>query len=1027
MSTNIGSAWMSVLPTAKGFGAALSKDINPQLAAAGKSSGISFGKYLGAAAVGGFVAAGLSKIIHTGISETLDASAGAAQLAAGIKSTGNAANVSVKGMEALASSIQNYSGQTDDSIVAAEALLQTFTKIKNNGPDKIFDQATVAAANMAAKFGGDAASQALVLGKALNDPVNMLGALTRNGVTFTQGQKDSIKAMVEMGNMAGAQKIILKELAVETGGAAKAFGDSLAGGAEKAKRAFEDASQAMVEKLLPVILPAFTSIATAVTTKVIPAMSDFVDGFIKGTNTAGKLKDKIIAVYSDAFKPFVDFLINNRDKVALFVGTIGGGILIFKGITAAVKVTTATMALYRGIMTLVMLANGGVAASSSLVVGGLVAIRTAIFSIPIVGWAAAAITAFALLYIKFAGFRNVVAIVANEIIRWFQGIANVGIGMVNVLIKAWNFVPWHKDIKLLANVELPHLATAAENAAKRIAAASYAHPTRGPIKGSGVKTTSTGGGSTGDTIGGGIVDSSKLLDAINLKIAVEDQKKTLKDFTRYLSSDFISSIKDSGTKAADVISKLVSGVDGLAKGFAATISDPVKQGAFNLASTKIVNALETKLLGFQSAFDAIQTAREALKTNIADADSALKDAIKLRTDAAGSIADLLSKPFGQPSELVKQLSGAEATGESIISGYDSMVKMVTDRFASIKGDKKDSLLAFLKDSTTQLLGLAKDRADTAKLLDKAQTDLEDAIKTKSAYADGLSSGLKSAALSLSEFIDKETGAASPAGIIAGFKARLGVIKNFSSNLKSLASRGLNQNLLDQIIGMGTVDGGALAASLTTAGSDQIDALNQTGVEIAATADSLGAALSDKFYGQSVANAQSIVKGYTDSQEMINAAMRSITSGIALEMSPLTNVMASFGEDSALALLNGFKSQDNALIAQAASLGARMAQAIADALSLLRVASGGGDFGVAAAKAASAKLTADAQAAQAAADAKAKAKADADALLKKTETSQFNGATTDDIMNLGKLIIKSNKDTALLTQQLQRTTPRGAVL
>lgn len=977
MSTNIGSVWMGVLPTAKGFGAALSKDINPQLAAAGKSSGISFGKYLGAAAVGGFVAAGLSKIIHTGISETLDASAGAAQLAAGIKSTGNAANVSVKGMEALASSIQNYSGQTDDSIVAAEALLQTFTKIKNNGPDKIFDQATVAAANMAAKFGGDAASQALVLGKALNDPVNMLGALTRNGVTFTQGQKDSIKAMVEMGNMAGAQKIILKELAVETGGAAKAFGDSLAGGAEKAKRAFEDASQAMVEKLLPVILPAFTSIATAVTTKAIPAMTNFVDGFIKGTNTAGKLKDGIVSVYKVAFKPFVDFLWAHKSTIATWVIDLGLMYGAFKTLLFISKVTAAA----KLFATTLTYGTTGL----KMMYGWELRVAT----LNPFGWVALAITGLALLFKTLDDH-------ADGATSQLRNMAGGGRGAGNAIAAA----------------------AAATTALIAAQAASTDHPTRSPKPNFVPKTPSSGVG------GGGVVDSSKLLDAINLKLAVEDQKKTLKDFTRYLSSDFISSIKDSGTKAADVISKLVSGVDGLAKGFAATISDPVKQGAFNLASTKIVNALETKLLGFQSAFDAIQTAREALKTNIADADSALKDAIKLRTDAAGSIADLLSKPFGQPSELVKQLSGAEATGESIISGYDSMVKMVTDRFASIKSDKKDSLLAFLKDSTTQLLGLAKDRADTAKLLDKAQTDLEDAIKTKSAYADGLSSGLKSAALSLSEFIDKETGAASPAGIIAGFKARLGVIKNFSSNLKSLASRGLNQNLLDQIIGMGTVDGGALAASLTTAGSDQIDALNQTGVEIAATADSLGAALSDKFYGQSVANAQSIVKGYTDSQEMINAAMRSITSGITLEMSPLTNVMASFGEDSALALLNGFKSQDSAIVAQAASLGARMAQALADAVSQMRVASGGGDFGVAAVKASAAKIAADAQAAT---DAKAKAKAESDALLKKTETSQFNGATTDDIMNLGQLIKAQTvaiANQARQSQMLQRANGRG---
>src|SRR4051794_11429046 len=71
---------------------------------------------------------------QTGIGEFMDAATGMAQLEAGIKSTGNAANVTVAHMEDLASSIQGMSGQTDDSIVSAEQLLLTFTNIRNHGP-----------------------------------------------------------------------------------------------------------------------------------------------------------------------------------------------------------------------------------------------------------------------------------------------------------------------------------------------------------------------------------------------------------------------------------------------------------------------------------------------------------------------------------------------------------------------------------------------------------------------------------------------------------------------------------------------------------------------------------------------------------------------------------------------------------------------------------------------------------------------------------------------------------------------------
>ena len=206
-----------------------------------------------AAGVGLAAGAAVGAVLKTGFDEAKDGSAGMAQLEAGIKSTGGAAGVTVGHMEDLASSIQSMSGQTDDSIVGAEKLLLTFTNIKNNGPDKIFDQATQAAADMAARMGGDASSNAVRLGKALNDPVKGVSALTKVGVTFSDAQKATIASMVKTGDTAGAQKIILGELNKEFGGSAKAAGESLPGQLARAQRSFENLSQGVVEALLPIM------------------------------------------------------------------------------------------------------------------------------------------------------------------------------------------------------------------------------------------------------------------------------------------------------------------------------------------------------------------------------------------------------------------------------------------------------------------------------------------------------------------------------------------------------------------------------------------------------------------------------------------------------------------------------------------------------------------------------------------------------------------------------------------------------
>jgi phage-related protein len=211
------------------------------------------GSAAGGLALATTAAAGLGAVLKTGYGEAMDAASGIAQLEAGIKSTGGAAGVTTQEMLDLAGEIQNYSGQTDDSIVATEKLLLTFTNIKNEGPNDIFTQTTKAAADMAAKMGGDASASAIQLGKALNDPIKGVSALQRVGVVFTAAQKDAIAAMMDTGDVAGAQSIILKELQVEFGGAAEAAGDSLPGQMQIAKRSFEDISQSLLETFLPLI------------------------------------------------------------------------------------------------------------------------------------------------------------------------------------------------------------------------------------------------------------------------------------------------------------------------------------------------------------------------------------------------------------------------------------------------------------------------------------------------------------------------------------------------------------------------------------------------------------------------------------------------------------------------------------------------------------------------------------------------------------------------------------------------------
>jgi hypothetical protein len=113
----------------------------------------------------------------------------------------------------------------DDGIIAmTQAKLSTFKDLAASADvaGGAFDRATMAAIDMAAAGFGTAETNAVQLGKALNDPIKGINSLTRSGITFTTEEKKMIAGMVEMGKAAQAQNIILKAVETQIGGTAAA-------------------------------------------------------------------------------------------------------------------------------------------------------------------------------------------------------------------------------------------------------------------------------------------------------------------------------------------------------------------------------------------------------------------------------------------------------------------------------------------------------------------------------------------------------------------------------------------------------------------------------------------------------------------------------------------------------------------------------------------------------------------------------------------------------------------------------------
>lgn len=150
-----------------------------------------------------------------------------------------------------AESLEKTLGVDENVIKATQAQLATFSALADSADvaGGAFDRATLAAQDMAAAGLGSAETNALQLGKALQDPIKGLTALNRSGVTFTDQQKDQVKAWVEAGKTAKAQNFILGEVEKQVGGTAEATADSSA----KFRLAFGEIVEQVGARLLPVM------------------------------------------------------------------------------------------------------------------------------------------------------------------------------------------------------------------------------------------------------------------------------------------------------------------------------------------------------------------------------------------------------------------------------------------------------------------------------------------------------------------------------------------------------------------------------------------------------------------------------------------------------------------------------------------------------------------------------------------------------------------------------------------------------
>lgn len=298
---------------------------------------------------------GLSKVgdfISSSIDEAVQFENAFAQTEAVIASTGMAAGKTAQDMVDLADALSAANGQSlfsDDAILGAQNVLATFTSI--SGP--VFDDATSAILDISQALGQDLKSSTIQVGKALNDPINGITALSRVGVSFTEQQKEQIKTLQEAGDIAGAQAIILGELNKEFGGSAAAAVDTYAGQMKVLSEQFNNVKQSVGEALLPIlqqigffavkyVVPAVEDMAIAFTDWIngidwVGLMSLFENIFSSISDTITSIDwDGIFNTITNAIDTVMTTFYSLRDTFTVVVAKITDQVNLFWGIVGPV-------------------------------------------------------------------------------------------------------------------------------------------------------------------------------------------------------------------------------------------------------------------------------------------------------------------------------------------------------------------------------------------------------------------------------------------------------------------------------------------------------------------------------------------------------------------------------------------------------------------------------------------------------------------------------------------------------------------
>lgn len=219
----------------------------------------SFTEQLGSTLTKAFAAtaiiAGIKKIVD-GCKELINEYAEAEKVALRLQkvwdNVGAATGKSYDEIMKYADALEKSTYFTSEAVEESALLLAATESLTEDG----FERALNVSADLAAAMGEDITQAASTLAKALQEPEAALSRLKTVGVSFTDEEKEQIKALTDANQLYEAQDIILDKIEQKYKDVAKAINNTPAGTLDNIKDTLQDIRENLGGALLDVISPA---------------------------------------------------------------------------------------------------------------------------------------------------------------------------------------------------------------------------------------------------------------------------------------------------------------------------------------------------------------------------------------------------------------------------------------------------------------------------------------------------------------------------------------------------------------------------------------------------------------------------------------------------------------------------------------------------------------------------------------------------------------------------------------------------